>query len=263
MKITALVENRSSGDLRGVHGLSLYIQTSRHRLLFDLGPDDTLFANADRLGIDLTGVDTVIISHGHSDHGGALRQFLAVNPRAKVYAQRAAFEPHYSKFLCFKVPVSLDASLANHPQVVLLDGDAQLDEELSLFTVTDTSRCWSPVNSKLHDSHGPDRFLHEQNLFIRDGGTALIMGCGHAGVVNILARAPEIPDLCVGGYHLSNPVGKKAVPPELLSDIAAEMNRFDQTQFHTCHCTGEIAFRYLSERVENLRYLACGETVSL
>ena len=42
MKITALVENKSSCELAAVHGLSLYIETDRHKLLFDLGPDDTL-----------------------------------------------------------------------------------------------------------------------------------------------------------------------------------------------------------------------------
>lgn len=47
MKITALVENKSSCDLTPVHGLSLYIETERHKLLFDLGPDHTLLKNAE------------------------------------------------------------------------------------------------------------------------------------------------------------------------------------------------------------------------
>ena len=68
MKITALVENRSESDLKPVHGLALYIETQRHRILFDLGPDDTIFENAEKKGISLADVDTVILSHGHSDH---------------------------------------------------------------------------------------------------------------------------------------------------------------------------------------------------
>ena len=82
MKITALVENTSDCGLKAVHGLSFYIETRLHRLLFDLGPDGTLFHNAARLGIDLAAVDTVVLSHGHYDHGGALKRFLALNSSA-------------------------------------------------------------------------------------------------------------------------------------------------------------------------------------
>ena len=34
MKITALVENKSNCDLTPVHGLSLYVETEQHKLLF-------------------------------------------------------------------------------------------------------------------------------------------------------------------------------------------------------------------------------------
>ena len=71
MKITALVENRTNTGMKTAHGLALFIETGKHKLLFDLGPDETLFENAKRKGVDLSAVDTVIISHGHRDHGGA------------------------------------------------------------------------------------------------------------------------------------------------------------------------------------------------
>ena len=71
MLITALVENTAKSELKTKHGLSLHIETKKHKLLFDLGPDHTLFNNASLRGIDLTKVDTVILSHGHYDHGGA------------------------------------------------------------------------------------------------------------------------------------------------------------------------------------------------
>ena len=152
MKITALVENRSSCDLTPVHGLSLYIETERHKLLFDLGPDGTLLKNAEKRGIDLGQVDTAVISHGHFDHGGALAAFLKVNHTAKVYIQRRAFEKHFSKSLGFvKVPVGLDRKLMDHPQVVLVDGEYRIDEELLLFTLRYTSRFYSTANDKLYD----------------------------------------------------------------------------------------------------------------
>ena len=111
MKITALVENQSDCELRAKHSLSLYIETKNHKILFDVGPDNTLFANSDILHIDLSKVDTVILSHGHIDHGGALEQFLKINHNAKVYAQKGVFEKHYSKLLFGKIDIGINPGL--------------------------------------------------------------------------------------------------------------------------------------------------------
>ncbi len=264
MKMTSLVENTSRCGLKAKHGLSLYIETNRHKILFDLGPDRTLFDNAKARGIDLAEVDTVIISHGHFDHGGALRDFLKVNTKAKVYVQRKAFEPHYSKALFLKLPVGMDRTLETHPQVVLVDGDHQIDGELRLFTVSDRSKCYSPANDALYDKTGKDDFSHEQNLIITEKQTALIMGCGHAGVVNIMSRAQAYqPSVCVGGFHLYNPATKKSVPAALLDEIAEALKKYKSVRFYTCHCTGMKAFQYMAKQMPNLSYLSCGERIEL
>lgn len=67
MKIISLVENTTKSGLQTRHGLSLYIKTRTHTILFDLGPDNTLFENAKKRDIDLSKVDIVVISHGHID----------------------------------------------------------------------------------------------------------------------------------------------------------------------------------------------------
>ncbi len=262
MKITSLVENTSSCGLRAKHGLSLHIETRRHKILFDLGPDRTLFENAEKRNIDLTEIDTVILSHGHSDHGGALREFLTVNPTAKVYVQRRAFEPHYSKILFVKAGVGIDSALQTHPQVVLLDGDHRIDDELFLFTVDKTDKFRSPMNDALYDKNGRDSFAHEQNLILTENQSVLIMGCGHAGVVNILDKAKDYqPKVCVGGFHLFNPMTKQSAPPALLDEIAEELRSCRDTKFYTCHCTGVKAFQYLAKQTPNLAYLSCGESI--
>lgn len=264
MRITSLVENTSSCELRAKHGLSLYIETRRHKILFDLGPDQTLFENAKKRSIDLTKIDTVIISHGHFDHGGALREFLAVNPGERVYVQRSAFEPHYSKVLFMKAGVGIDKALQTQPQVILLDGDHRIDDELFLFTVDKTDRCRSPMNDALYDKNGRDAFAHEQNLIITENQTVLIMGCGHAGVVNIMDKAKSYePKVCIGGYHLFNPMTKQSTPPALLDEIAGELRSCKNTRFYTCHCTGIKAFQYMARQVPNLAYLACGESIDI
>lgn len=278
MKITALVENQTKTDLRTAHGLSLYIEAAGHKMLFDVGPNDALFENAPRLGVDLTQVDLVVISHGHRDHGGALGKFLEVNEQAKVYIQRRAFEPHLSKPTGMVKDISLDAALMDHPRVVLLDGDFKIDDELEVFTVTKTDRCYSSANDTLYEGDEKDTFRHEQYLIIHekaempgpDGAdakeprTVLIMGCGHTGIVNILDRAKAYhPTVCIGGYHLFNPETKQRVSDELLDEMIREMCSYEGAQYYTCHCTGQESFEYMNARMDNMHYLACGDQLEI
>lgn len=264
MVIISLVENTTKSELAVKHGLSLYIRTKAHRLLFDLGPDGTLFENARKMDIDIADVDTVIISHGHYDHGGALKRFLEINSTARIYVQREAFEPHYSKRGFVKVPIGIDEKLKASGQVVLLDGDFKIDKELSLFTVEHTEKYHSSANDALYDKNGRDAFSHEQNLIIRENQVALVMGCGHAGVVNIMEKAEcSGPNVCVGGFHLFNPHTKETVASDVLDGIAGELQKYTDTQFYTCHCTGEEAYQYLVQKMNNLHYISCGDKLEI
>ncbi len=264
MKITVLVENLSKCELKSIHGLALYIETKEHKILFDLGPDNTLFENAKMRNIDLSQVDIVVISHGHGDHGGALSKFLEINKTAKIYVQRKAFESHYGKFFLFKTDIGINKKMKDHEQVILLDGDYKIDDELTLFTVKEIDKCFSPANAVLYDESGKDNFSHEQNLVIKEKEATLIMGCGHCGVVNILKKAEDFkPKVCVGGYHLMNPTTKKSVPTSLLDEIAKELKSYTEIQFYTCHCTGQEAYKYLSKKMDNLHYISCGESIEV
>ena len=67
------------------HGLSVYVETDRHKLLMDTGATGKFLDNARILGVDLTQVDTVILSHGHYDHSGGIVSFLNENKQAQIY----------------------------------------------------------------------------------------------------------------------------------------------------------------------------------
>ena len=96
MKITTLLENKTTCDaLRCEHGLSLYIETAKHKILFDSGASDAFWENAKALGIDLAQVDIAFLSHAHNDHCGGLLTFLRGNRTAKVYLQKEAFGDYY------------------------------------------------------------------------------------------------------------------------------------------------------------------------
>ena len=92
MKLITLLENTAAEPgLKEAHGLSLYLETPRHKLLFDMGPNGDFLENAGTLGVDLGAVDLAILSHGHYDHGGGLKKFLEVNDHAPVYLSNLAF----------------------------------------------------------------------------------------------------------------------------------------------------------------------------
>ena len=85
MKITALLENTTKRpDMSTEHGLSLYIETAGHKILFDMGQTELFSENAAALGIDLEAVDLAVLSHGHYDHGGGLATLYAHNSKLLV-----------------------------------------------------------------------------------------------------------------------------------------------------------------------------------
>ena len=85
MKWTVLTDNRAKDpSFETEHGLSILLETEHNRILLDTGASDVFIRNAELLGVDLSNVDYVFISHGHSDHAGGLRYFLEHNLQAQV-----------------------------------------------------------------------------------------------------------------------------------------------------------------------------------
>lgn len=122
---------------------------------------------------------------------------MEVNSSAKIYVQRTAFEPHYSKTLFIKIPIGIDAAIKGNKQIVLLDGDYKIDDELLLFTVDKTNRFYSSVNDALYDDKGKDQFRHEQNLVIFENQTALIMGVDMPVLSISWKKQKNIAPICV------------------------------------------------------------------
>ncbi len=265
MKLTTLVENEKSCNLANVHGLCIYIECGEKKILFDFGPDDTFLENAKLLGIDISDVDIAILSHGHCDHGGGLGDFLKVNSKAKVYAQDSAFDEHFSSSGGVMKSIGVDSKFKDHPQVVLICGDFKISSDMELFIVPNRSKCHSTANDSLFAYGDKDTFIHEQQFILRENGkTALIIGCGHCGIVNILERAKVFhPDICVGGYHLYSATAKKTVSKALLNEICFNLEKYYGLKFYTCHCTGKEAFKYLQEHLLGMHYLKCGGEIEI
>lgn len=273
MILKTLVENTSvSSDYKHKHGMCFYIETDRHKILFDLGKNGLFLENAKKMGVNISEIDIVIISHGHIDHGGALNIFLENNHSAKVYIRENAFDKHYTKLLGFNIDVGLDSSLKYHSQVVLTGDTMVVDHGLTLFSNVETRECYSTSNNALFAKTGKnisvDDFSHEQSLIISENvKQILIAGCSHAGIINIKNKAEEIVNdkisHIVAGFHLYNPVSKKAESNTLIQEIAERL-KDNSTYYYTCHCTGKKAFYKMKEVLsERLTYLSTGSEVKI
>ena len=274
MIIKTLVENTSiSKSLNSEHGLSLYIETNNHKILFDTGASDLFAINASKMQVDLSKVDTVIISHGHYDHGGGLKTFLALNENAKIYINKNAFLDYYSNRLnSEKKYIGLDKTLMENERLILVEGSVVIDEQLELFSGVKQNRLNPSGNKELFikdkDSFIQDNFLHEQNLVIKENSnTVVIAGCAHNGIVNILEHFNETnktqPTHVIGGFHLYSRGTDKYEDPSVIESIGTYLINTKAT-FYTCHCTGVKAYELLKQNMEDsVNYLSTGSEINI
>ncbi len=302
MKIVNLVENTEGREgCVPAHGLSFYVETKHHRLLMDTGPSEVLMANAEALGVDLTTVDTVIISHGHYDHTGGILSFVKGNPTARIYIRReSAGEFYADDGEPEKRYIGMDPEIRRLSQVEWVEDDLWLDGELFLFGGIG-NRHGSPdanrrLKKKIAENAGrkeavleealpenpapevevwektlsgnlvPDDFAHEQCLVIREGDRqVLLSGCAHHGIRNILDRYQEIfhryPDVVISGFHMMKKDGYSDRDILEMLDTARELKELP-TVFYTCHCTGTGPYEVMRRVMgTKLKYIHCGDTV--
>lgn len=283
MKIITLIENTAKKDsIRAEHGLSLYIETNKHTLLSDCGCTDAFIKNAATLGVDLRKVDSVFLSHGHYDHSGGILPFAESNPDATVYLQEKALLPYYHKTNAEERYIGIDPAIEKLTQLKVLNGDLIIDEELALFTNVDGRKLWPKGNLELKRKIGndfvQDEFDHEQYLVITEtrldsetGETdikkALISGCAHNGILNILKHYHTIygtyPDTVISGFHMKKKSGYTQEDIATIRETAECLSKLPTT-FYTGHCTGDEPFEMMKEIMgEQLHYIYSGCVLEL
>lgn len=275
MRLVTLVENTCADGLGCAHGLSMYAETEKHKILFDAGPDGALLLNnAEKLGVDLKGVDIAVLSHGHYDHAGGLPAFMALNSNAKLYIHTlAATRGHYASEYVGWRNIGIDESLMKlwSDRIILTDDFLRIDEELCLFSDIKTDLFISGSNSSLFEERDsgyiPDPFHHEQNLIISEkDSTYLLAGCAHRGIINILNRSEEIcgkaPDYVFSGFHLTNPGLGIDLPEDFVLSVARELKKH-KSLYYTGHCTGKNPYIWLkTELGDTLKALSGGLDVT-
>ncbi|MBQ4425129.1 MAG: MBL fold metallo-hydrolase [Lachnospiraceae bacterium] len=254
MKITVLTENTSCDPAAFgcEHGLSLYIETGGHRILFDAGQSALFAENADKLGVDLAAVEFAVLSHGHYDHGGGLSVFLERNTAAPVYMSRYAFEKHFAGD---GRDIGLDPALQREERIVFCGDEEKIAPGLTLYSCNEKPRSKElgdfGMTAEIGGVRVPEDFRHEQYLLVREGDRRiLISGCSHKGVLDIANWFR--PDVLIGGFHLM----KQALDGKL-ADYARRLDRLG-TEFYTCHCTGEEQYAFIQPYMSRLHYIRAG-----
>ena len=275
MRILNLVENEpGDSGCEAAHGLSFYVETENHKLLFDSSPSEVVIRNAKMLGVDLTAVDTVILSHGHYDHSGGILPFVELNPRAKIYMQQNAGGEYYAfdgEDKGFRY-IGIDKKILSLPQVQLLKGDTKIDDELQVFTVDHRAYPLPSTNKRLRElcngQYIQDEFHHEQNLLLTTGGKKILFcGCAHNGILNVMETLERkfcptsLPDLVIGGFHLMKRTEFSEADTAEVTEIANRLRAY-KAHFATCHCTGLPVFNQMKEIMgDQLSYVYSGDEV--
>lgn len=259
MRVSVLIENTTRhSSLTAEHGLSLYIETGGKRILFDTGATGAFADNACKMGVDLSGVDALILSHGHYDHGGGIETFFRCNSTAPVYLSDRAFGEHYNGTGKY---IGLPQQLRNHPRLIPVTDSMTLAPGVTVECCRDAVPQYPPepfgLQIRKEGVLCPECFDHELYLVVEEGKRICFSGCAHRGVENIVHWLT--PDVLIGGFHF-----KQLRPGDPRLDLAAERLLASPCEYYTCHCTGQEQYAYLKQRMgEKLHDLSTGDTLVL
>lgn len=260
--ITTLVENSVSQggkSLLAEHGLSFYVEAGDHKILFDTGQNLAISNNARVLGIDLSRIEAVVLSHGHYDHSGGLQSLLQVNKNFILYGHPDIFSPkvreNNGNYKYIGIPMD-QSELENRGVVMRLSREPMeiapgimTSGEIKLANDFEDVEC--------------DFYLKKENEIVRDTladdqcliletpkGLVVLLGCSHRGVINTLHHVAGLKGsgkihAILGGLHLGKASDGK------LSKIIDCMQDFDLEMVGIGHCTGPRAFLALANEFKD------------
>jgi 7,8-dihydropterin-6-yl-methyl-4-(beta-D-ribofuranosyl)aminobenzene 5'-phosphate synthase len=266
MKITVLAENSvcktNPWNVKSENGLSLFIESDERSILFDTGQSDLFIQNAEKMKIDLSQVDYLIISHGHFDHGGGLKHFLKINNKAKIFMHINAAHKFYTKIFGFiHYYVGLDQKIiAKKNRIYFIDADTQIDDKIILLEGFTEIFPQPEANGALFE-RDKNRFIIDKfdaeivMLLIENDEIVLFSGCSHSGIINILEEVRLFSKhmrikATFGGFHINNPISKKNESTVYIDQLTEPLGKADAV-FYTGHCTGEKNFLYIKGLMGN------------
>jgi len=231
MRILVLYDNRAQALLQGGWGFSCLVETGDQRILFDAGADRLVLEhNVRTLGVDLSGLTDVFLSHPHCDHVGGLSYVLERAKGVRLWVP-APMEPAMKK-----------RARAARAELVGVRGPRRLGEGL-----------WSTGTM--------GRAVKEHGLVVAGAaGPVLVTGCAHPGIDRMARRAARIAGtslrLALGGFHL------EGTSEEQLARVIRGLKETAQS-VAPGHCTGKVATAALTAEFPSTSPLSVGTEIAL
>lgn len=252
-KITVLCENTVQGlGFLGEHGFAALIEIPGQNILFDTGQGLGLIANSLRLQKDLKQVSKVVLSHGHLDHVGGLLAFLGVKGPCPVIAHPDLFTERFwlmptpggeERPMSIGVPwpikyvTTRGARFEWHKEFAEVAPNVFITGEVPRKTLFELGSPKFVISAD--GGYVMDPFLDDFSMVIKTSlGLVIVLGCAHAGMVNILNHAIERTGderihAVLGGTHLG-------LSPEPQFDPTMDaVKKFDIRMLAVSHCTGQ------------------------
>ena len=257
MKFKILVDNKTEKSrCKAEWGLAIAIETEGHKILFDTGASSMFADNAKALGVDLSEMEALVISHGHYDHTEGVPAFIEINETAPIYLHKNALGDIFGEE---------DGKIDEDSCGILWDGAftekvrSRIQFGEGVYKIFDNVTVvgnipWHPAFSaterffrKIHvtDADGnaqlsfvQDEMDHEQFLVVEEGDTIHIFsGCSHKGVIATLEYAQKLfPGKKIGsliaGMHMYPLKSRQQ------DEIIDAMLKMDVEWLVPLHCTG-------------------------
>ncbi|AKI97396.1 MBL fold metallo-hydrolase [Kosmotoga pacifica] len=264
MKISVLCNDTALKGFEVEHGLSLLIEANEHSILFDTGSTDVAVKNAAKLGLNLSNIDFIVVSHGHYDHIGGLKEVLKITRKKKVYTGPGCLFPRYSGPKFAGSPESeahygkLGADFEVVDQTTTLENDIFLLPAVPFRTAERPSRKFKRMGG---EERFQDLFEDELSLIVIENGRAtLFTGCSHRGIGNILLETNRHWNIktVVGGLHLSD-----KTRPEI-EEVCRLIKEMNIESFYIGHCTGNTAIEIFKEKLPaTVKELKAGQIITI